>query len=104
MLIKDLRFIEKTDDTDHIHGGASAFTRVYVSANGGTASAGAGAKASGDSTISGTLTGTRSAKGAYYAASGAGAGAGAGAATLEGGKPTLATSFSADLATDLKIY
>jgi hypothetical protein len=103
MLIKDLRFIEETDTTDNIHGGASAFTGVSVSANGGTASAGATAKALGDSTVAGTVTGTRSAKGAYYAVSAAAGGAAAAAVTLNGRKPIVATSVTTGFATDIKL-
>jgi hypothetical protein len=103
MLIQDLRFIEATDSTDHVHGGASASTGVTVSANGGDASAKANAKALGDITVAGTVTGTRAAKGDFYAVSAAAGGGAAAAVSLNGRKPTVATSYTTGVVTDLKL-
>jgi hypothetical protein len=103
MLIKDLRFIEKTDNTDHIFGGVSAFTEVRVSANGGNAEADAYAVGFGNSTNAATTAYTRSAKGSNYELSAAVGSGVAYAFTLNGRKPIVTTSVSTGVATDVKL-
>jgi hypothetical protein len=103
MLIKDLKFIEKSDNTDHVFGGASAFTGFRVSANGGKAEADAYAAGFGNSTGAATTTYTKSAKGAYYELSAAVGSGVAYAVTLNGRKPSVATSVSTDVATDVRL-
>jgi hypothetical protein len=104
MLIKDLRFIEKTDSTDQIHGGVSAFTGVTVSANGGTAFASSGAAASGNSTNAATTANTLAATDNKYYKLSAGTGTAVGwAVTVDGKKSKVATSVSTGVATDIKL-
>jgi hypothetical protein len=103
MLIQDLRFIEKTDGTDQIHGGVSAYTGVSVSADGGKAYVSSGASAYGDSTNAATTGNTRAASGKYYKLS-----AGTGTAvswgvTVDGKNSKVATSVSTGVATDVDI-
>jgi hypothetical protein len=104
MLIKDLRFIEKTDGTDQIHGGASASTGVFVNANGGTASVGAGAEATGNSTNAGTTGNTRTASGNSYKLSAATGTAVAWGVTRDGKNSNVATSVSTGVDTDVKLF
>lgn len=101
MLIKDLRFIEKTHNTDSIYGGVSAATGVFVSANGGRASADSFAEASGFNTGTGTNTGTRTAAGRNFKLSTAVGTGTAFAVTVDGKNSRVATSVSTGVDTDV---
>jgi hypothetical protein len=98
MLIQDLRFIEETNSTDQIHGGASAYTKVDVSAKGGRASAKANADAYGDITGTNTLTHTLAIKKSGATVSAAAGGAAGYAVTIDGFDVKTAVSTSSGTA------
>jgi hypothetical protein len=104
MLIQDLRFIEATDATADVRGGASAFTSVTVNADGSKGAVEAYGFAYGDNTSAQTLVGTRSAAGTNFKLSAATGAATSFGVTLDGKNSRVATSVSTGVATDVTIF
>ena len=104
MLIKDLQFIEQTEDNNTVNGGAFAFTGVDVFAFGSKAGADAFGVGGGDSTSANTNTATRTSSSDYFDVSTAVGTSTAYGVTRDGKNSSVATSVSTGVDTSIFTY